>query len=224
MNHHESAAESAQSAVEHWNQVYDEKDQIWSGRPNAALVHALSGHASGTALDVGCGEGGDAVWLAEQGWTVTAIDVSTTALQRAASAAEARGVGSQIDWQQIDLTEAMPAGKFDLVSAVFLQSRINFPREDILKSLTRNVAPGGLFLVVGHAEWPPWARSADHEHERPALHNAIETLTFLDLDTEAWEVLICADQSREATSPEGEAAELLDAVVLVRRLPVESVQ
>lgn len=224
MTHHDTAAENQQSAIEHWNQVYGEKDQMWSGQPNAALVHALSGHASGTALDVGCGEGGDAVWLAEQGWTVTAIDVSTTALERAAAAADARGVGSQIDWQQIDLTEAMPAGEFDLVSAIFLQSRINFPREDILKSLTRNVAPGGLFLVVGHAEWPPWAQAAEHEHDRPVLHNAIETLTFLDLDSETWDVLICADQSREATSPDGESAELLDAVILIRRNPIEPVQ
>lgn len=209
------------SAIEHWNQVYEEKDQRWSGRPNAALVNALSQHASGTALDVGCGEGADSIWLAERGWTVTAIDVSTTALARAQRAAENRGVAQQIDWLQLDLTEEFPQGTFDLVSAIFLQSRIDFPREEILKSLMKNVAPRGLFLIVSHAEWPPWANATVHDHEHELLPSAADTLNFLDLPSDSWDVLMCADQRREATDPDGNPVDLLDAVLLVQRTSAE---
>lgn len=221
MNHKHQTSDSDQSATEHWNELYDEKDQVWSGRPNSVLVDSLTGHASGTALDVGCGEGGDAVWLAEQGWTVTAIDVSTTALERAQSAAKSRNVDSQIEWKHLDLTAEMPAGEFDLVSAVFLQSRIDFPREEILKSLAKNVALGGLYLVVSHAAFPPWSNTHNHSDEQPELPDlpsAIETLNFLDLSTDQWEILICAEQSRDAIDPDGNPAELFDAVVLVRRI------
>ena len=210
------------SATDHWNQRYAEKDRIWSGRPNTALVSALAEHAPGTALDVGCGEGGDAVWLAQQGWNVTGIDVSTTALERAQQAADARGLGSLTAWKHVDLTREMPDGQFDLVSAVFLQSRIEFPREEVHQKLTANVAPGGLFLVVGHAEWPPWARNAaqnlEHDHELPQLPSAAESLAFLELAQNEWQVLTCADQSRTATGPDGNQAELIDALVLVRRI------
>lgn len=210
------------AATEHWNQRYAEKDRIWSGHANAALVSAVAEHAPGTALDVGCGEGGDSVWLAERGWNVTGIDVSTTALERAREAANSRGLASRTTWQHLDLTQASPEGQFDLVSAVFLQSRIDFPREEVHRELANNVAPDGLFLVVGHAAWPPWARNRnshpDHDHEMEALPSAAETLAFLQLEPESWEVLVCADQTRSATGPDGNQAELLDAVVLIRRL------
>lgn len=222
MNHKNSAPEPI-SAIEHWNQRYAEKDRIWSGKANAALISAVSEHPPGTALDVGCGEGGDSVWLAERGWTVTGVDVSTTALERAQQAADARGLNSLTAWKQVDLTQESPEGLFDLVSAVFLQSQIEFPREDVHRKLTENVAPGGLFLVVGHAEWPPWARDAskntDHDHEHPELPSAAETLAFLELTPSEWDVLLCTERSRIASGPDGAAAELLDAVVLVRRIP-----
>lgn len=67
-----------------WNARYSEKERIWSGRPNPQLVAEAAGLAPGTALDVGCGEGADALWLAARGWQVTGVDISTVALARAA--------------------------------------------------------------------------------------------------------------------------------------------
>jgi 2-polyprenyl-3-methyl-5-hydroxy-6-metoxy-1,4-benzoquinol methylase len=75
-----------------WDERYSEHAQMWSGRPNGTLLVEVVALTPGTALDVGCGEGGDAVWLAEHGWRVTGLDVSQAALTRAQTAARARGV------------------------------------------------------------------------------------------------------------------------------------
>ena len=118
---------------EHWNAFYTEHEQIWSGKPNAAFVDEVSGLTPGRALDLGCGEGADAIWLAQRGWTVTAVDISTVALGRAAEHAKAAGVGDRIDWQQHELGKSFPDGEFDLVSAQFLHSKTELPRDGILR-------------------------------------------------------------------------------------------
>ena len=79
------------TAKEHWEEHYRERDRVWSGRVNVRLVEVVSTLAAGRALDLGCGEGADACWLAERGWTVVAVDISDTALQRAAAEADAGG-------------------------------------------------------------------------------------------------------------------------------------
>ncbi|MQA95954.1 MAG: methyltransferase domain-containing protein [Streptosporangiales bacterium] len=112
------------------------------GRPAGELT-------PGTALDLGCGEGADAIWLAEQGWTVTATDVSKVALDRAAAHARERGV--TVDWRRHDLAESFPEGTYDLVCAFFLHSPVDMPRDGILRSAAAAVAPGGVLLIVGHA-------------------------------------------------------------------------
>lgn len=106
----------------HWETLYAEKPRIWSGRPNARLAEIVSGLTGSRALDLGCGEGGDAMWLAEHGWQVVAVDVSTTALARAAEDAQTRGVLGRIDFQHHDLTKTLPDGPFDLVSAHFFHT------------------------------------------------------------------------------------------------------
>nr|WP_238354948.1 class I SAM-dependent methyltransferase [Kribbella sandramycini] len=110
------------TAEEHWDGRYAESTRIWSGKPNAALVAELAGLAPGRALDLGSGEGGDAIWLAQQGWQVTAVDVSPIALGRAAEHAREAGIADRIDWQHHELGKTFPAGTFDLVSAQFLHS------------------------------------------------------------------------------------------------------
>ena len=75
------------TAKEHWEEHYGERDRVWSGRVNVRLVEVVSTLEAGRALDLGCGEGADACWLAERGWTVVAVDISDTALQRAAAEA-----------------------------------------------------------------------------------------------------------------------------------------
>ena len=90
-----------------WDGRYRSVGSVWSGRPNPHLVAEVAGLVPGTALDVGCGEGADAVWLATRGWRVTAVDISTVALERGtARAVEAGGgVAQRIDWRHADLTE-----------------------------------------------------------------------------------------------------------------------
>ena len=107
-------------AQEHWDRHYAERERVWSGRVNARLVEIAEPLDPGTALDLGCGEGADAVWLAARGWRVVAVDVSEVALERAAVAAKSLGVLELIDFQLHDLGSTFPAGSFDLVSAQFL--------------------------------------------------------------------------------------------------------
>ncbi|HZF58086.1 MAG TPA: class I SAM-dependent methyltransferase, partial [Rubrobacter sp.] len=87
-----------------WEDHYRRRGRVWSGRPNPVLVDIVGSlRRPGTALDLGCGEGGDAIWLARQGWCVTAVDISATALDRAAVDAATAGVADRIDFRQHDL-------------------------------------------------------------------------------------------------------------------------
>ena len=129
-----------------WDHRYG-GEQMWSGKPNAALVAQISGRTPGRALDVGAGEGGDALWLAEQGWQVTATDISRRALDRIAAA---RG-DLRVECRHIDANalHAFDAGSFDLVSA-FYASIPRTPEGRGVRNLLDAVAPGGTLLVVGH--------------------------------------------------------------------------
>src|SRR3954471_477357 len=140
-----------------WDERYSAADQVWSGEPNGALVAEAVGLEPGRALDVGCGEGADAVWLARRGWQVTALDVSQVAIHRAQR--HARDAGVQVAWVHAGLVEAaLPAGGFELVSAQYpvLRKAPGAVAERILVEL---VAPGGTLLVVHHAIDP------DHRHD-----------------------------------------------------------
>ena len=133
-----------------WDERYASSSQLWSGQPNAALVRVAAGLRPGRALDVGCGEGADAVWLAGQGCTVTALDVSGVALERAAL--HARQSTVHVHWVQAGLVGApLAPGAFDLVSAQYPALR-RTPGNDAERSLLAAVAPGGLLLVVHHAD------------------------------------------------------------------------
>ena len=103
-----------------WEEHYRRREQVWSGNANAVLVDIVGGLPPGTALDLGCGEGGDAIWLARQGWRVRAVDISATALQRVTARAIAAGVADRIECGRHDLAHTFPAGSFDLVSAQYL--------------------------------------------------------------------------------------------------------
>nr|MCW1958060.1 methyltransferase domain-containing protein [Mycobacterium sp.] len=131
-----------------WEDHYSARPQVWSGRVNAQLADIAPRLGGTTALDLGCGEGADAIWLAEQGWRVVAVDVSGTALSRARAAAASRGVAEHIDFQQHDLTRGFPDGSFDLVSAQFLHSTVDMDRTAILRRAAAAVSPGGALLIV----------------------------------------------------------------------------
>ena len=190
-----------------WEGHYRGHERVWSGRANPVLMDVAGSLPAGTALDLGCGEGGDAIWLAQQGWRVTAVDVSPTALDRAAADATTAGVDDRIDFRQQDLALAFPSGAFDLVSAQFLHSPIAFPRVHVLQEAAGAVVPGGLLLIVDHASVSPssWADPG-------------ETLAPLDLSPDAWHTERLEAREREATGPNGQRATVTDNVIAVRRL------
>lgn len=208
-----------QTPQEAWEARYQEADRIWSGRVNQVLKDTATSLSPGTALDLGCGEGGDAVWLASQGWKVTGVDLSPTAVSRASSAAAERGVDAS--FIAADLTSWTTEDRFSLVSASFLLSHhSDFPRDRILRRATDFVAPDGHILVVAHAEAPPWAKfHGDHSDHAPRFPTPEEDLAALALDPAAWEVLACELRSRSAISPDGmTTTQLTDTVVLAKRL------
>jgi SAM-dependent methyltransferase len=205
---------STPDAKAHWEEHYGERDRVWSGRVNARLVEVGAALTPGRALDLGCGEGGDAAWLAERGWHVVATDISETALKRAQEDADARGVGDRIDFQQHDLSETFPEGPFDLVNAEFLHSTLPLDRTRIFTRSADAIRPGGLLLIVDHAGPPPWASKLHHHHEFPT---ADEVVKELNLPDEEWERVRVESAEREATGPNGEAGTLVDNVIVLRR-------
>jgi cyclopropane fatty-acyl-phospholipid synthase-like methyltransferase len=211
-------SEQKPAPSEFWDEFYSERERVWSGKPNASLVREISMLAPGRALDLGCGEGADAIWLAERGWTVTGVDISAVALSRAAQHAEEAGVAERITWLQRDLAEWTPEGDYDLISAEFLHSPIELPREQILRAASKSVAPGGLLLVVGHVEFPPWSRHHD-EAEAAQLPTAEELAFSLGLRAEEWTIETSSPEGREVTGPEGQLAIMTDAVLKAQRLP-----
>jgi SAM-dependent methyltransferase len=132
-----------------WDRRYAEQDQLWSGQPNGALVVEVAGMTPGRVLDVGCGEGADAIWLARAGWEVTALEVSSVALDRARR--HAKLAGANVHWVHAGLVEAMfRPGSFDLVSAQY-PALLRTPDHAAERALLAAVAPGGVLLVVHHA-------------------------------------------------------------------------
>lgn len=133
-----------------WNRRYESAEQVWSGQPNGALVSAVGDKAPGRALDVGCGEGADAIWLAQHGWDVLALDVSAVALQRAQrAAAKARAA---VEFLHAGLLEAvLPVNGFDLISVQY-PALSRTPDKEAERALLGAVAPGGMLLVVHHAD------------------------------------------------------------------------
>lgn len=139
-----------------WDERYADEEQVWSGQPNGALVAETSDLAPGRALDVACGEGADAIWLAARGWTVRAVDVSRVAIDRAARAATDAGV--TVSWLCADVTDPYTElGLHDLVSCQYPA----LPKTDeTVTRLLAAVAPGGTLLFVHHAD----LTQIGHEH------------------------------------------------------------
>jgi SAM-dependent methyltransferase len=198
-----------------WEEHYRKQERVWSGKANPVLVDIARPLPPGTGLDLGCGEGGDAVWLAGLGWRVTAVDVSATALDRASTYAAEAGVEDHIDFQQHDLAHTFPAGTSDLVSAQYLQSPVEFPRDHVLQAAARAAAPGGLLLIVTHASVPPWFRA----HRNTRFPSPDEELAELELDPSLWQPEFVGAPERQATGPNGETGAVTDNVIAVRRLP-----
>ncbi|WP_280257767.1 class I SAM-dependent methyltransferase [Nocardia abscessus] len=214
--HHEHADRTTPTTVEYWETFYRERERIWSGLPNFLLVREIESVAAGSALDLGCAEGADAIWLAERGWRVTAVDVSETALARARAQAARQELAGEIDWQRHDLDHTFPGGRFDLVTAQFLHSPLaqDGERMRILRRAAEAVAPGGLLLIVGHAEWPSWVLEPPADVHFPTT---AEVRAGLALDPAAWQVEVDEVVEREHPGPEGQPGTRKDNVLRIRR-------
>ena len=133
---------------EHWDERYGTEELIWKAEPNRFLVEELDALAPGRALDVACGEGRNAVWLASKGWRVTGADFSRAGLAKAQRLATDRGV--EVTWVEADVVEWQPpTASFDLVVVMYL----HLPAEQRRRALAHAaaaLAPGGVLLVVGH--------------------------------------------------------------------------
>ncbi|MDQ1060601.1 SAM-dependent methyltransferase [Arthrobacter globiformis] len=219
-------------AARHWDEMYRSRPRVWSGRPNPQLVAEAAGLEPGTALDLGCGEGADALWLAEQGWTVTAVDVSAVALERAEQHAAASAAGNRITWLQRDLDAWAPEEQFDLVSAQFLHSTAA-PWQRPHRVAAGAVRPGGTLLIVGHHPdgLPPWRSQADedsHSHGGDGRANsemfftAEQAAAELGIAPPGWRVDVAASREREATGPDGQSAVLADAVLRATRITTDA--
>jgi SAM-dependent methyltransferase len=201
-------------AQQAWEEHYGARERVWSGRVNVRLAELVEPMPPGRALDLGCGEGADAMWLAEHGWHVTAVDISQTALDRAAADAANGNLASRIDFQRHDLTQTFPTGEFDLVSAQFLHSTVPMDRVRLLRRAADAVAVGGSLVVVDHGAAPPWPSEHQHHHEFPTPD---EVVSSLNLDETQWDRVQVAAVERNALGPEGQQAVLTDNVMVLRR-------
>jgi SAM-dependent methyltransferase len=202
---------------EYWDERYS-GDQVWSGQPNPLLIRYAAALEPGTALDVGCGEGADVLWLAERGWTVTGTDISAVVLARCAELAKRAGpqIAALTTWVQADLlTWAPPEEQFDLVSAQFIHLP-SAEREALHRRLAAAVAPGGTLLIVSH-------HPSDLEVEsmqRPFLPDMFATAEQMVtvLDATAWDIETGAP-GRQMTDPEGGLVTIHDTVLRAVRRP-----
>lgn len=201
---------------EFWEERYRSAPQVWSGRPNPQLVDEVADLPAGTALDVACGEGGDALWLAGRGWRVTAVDLAQTALDRVDAAAAQAGpeVAARVRTVRADVGEWVPGDeRYDLVTSHFL----HLPPEARAHAFGRMagaVAPGGTLLVVAHHASD--LATTIGRPDVPELFFAPEDVVAA-LDPDGWDVLVAEARPRPAVDPDGREITIRDTVVRARR-------
>lgn len=200
------------SVQQEWDERYAAAQQIFSGRPNTVLVAEVADLTPGRALDVGCGEGADAVWLASRGWHVTAIDVSQVALERAGQRARENGV--EVTFVHDDIADiALPAAGFELVTAQYPALRSSADRR-AERALAAAVAPGGVLLVVHHAGFDE-AAARERGFDPADYVFPADVRAALGDD---WEVRFEDSRPRETPLGGAEHQHTHDAVLFARRL------
>ena len=198
-------------ARDDWNARYAQKELVWTAEPNRRFAAEVGGLEPGRALDLACGEGRNAVWLAERGWRVTGVDFSDVALGKAAALAASRGV--EVDWVVADVLEYQPEARaFDLVAMLYLQ----LPHDELLgavRTAAGAVAPGGTLLVLGH-DTTNLTDGYGGPKDASVLYTAEDLLPALgDLVVEHAEAV-----ERSVPLDDGEAV-AIDALVRARRAP-----
>lgn len=209
---------SEQLGKEFWERRYRAHPVVRHGRPNPPLVEAAANLPPGTALDAGCGEGADAIWLASRGWRVTAVDFAATALRRSRERAETLGaaIADRIEWIAADLTEWRPTEEpFDLVSTQYAHVP-SASRTALFRTLAASVAPGGTLLVVGHH--PPDHLPTGTPGPAGDLYLRAEEVAAC-LDPDQWDISVADARSRSVADPACHEVPVRDAVLRARRRP-----
>jgi SAM-dependent methyltransferase len=207
----------AELGHEFWEGRYRDHGRHGHRHPNAQLVQLVqeAGVAfAGRALDAGCGEGADALWLAARGWQVTAVDFAGTALRRARARADQAGaeIAGRIDWLEADLTGwSPPRERFDLVSSQYVHVPA-VARETLFRGLAAAVAPGGTLLVVGHDVSE--LDAASNRGEDRDLYLAADDVAAV-LDPARWDVTVAETRARPGHDGHGPVSQ--DAVLRARR-------
>jgi SAM-dependent methyltransferase len=203
--------------AEFWDERYRSAQRVWSGNPNPQLVAEVARRPPGRALDVGCGEGADAIWLARRGWAVVAVDFSGVALERAARHARDTdpAAAGRIEWRQADLlvTEPEPRG-FDLVSAQFMHFPPE-PRTRLFTALAAAVRDGGMLLVVGHHP-SDLATGVPRPPTPERFYTPEEIAGLLD---GSWTISACEARPRSGNTREGAIVTIHDTVLSAVRRP-----
>ena len=228
-NHDHGSDTNGQNPVEFWEQRYADTERVWSGKVNHTLETAVAKLPVGRSLDLGCGEGGDVLWLAARGWDALGIDLSATATSRGTAEAADRGLANARfiaadlgEWADNPAAiDGEPAG-FDLVTASFFQSPVELPREKIIRRALERLTVGGSLVLLSHASAPGWAKGhGPGDFHRPDTELAMLELSADEVTTRAdgtaYEVVEAAIMLRTATGPDGHEHELEDSLVVVRR-------
>lgn len=205
---------------EHWQQGGGAAGKEVPANPY--LAREIGALTPGTALDAGCGEGAEAIWLAAAGWQVTAADIAASALERAARRAEEHGVADRVRWVEADLSTWEPAAAYDLVTTHYAHPAI--PQVAFYDRLAGWVAPGGTLLVVGHLHTGAGEPGHAHQHGQqhvpghedlpPAEASVTAAAVAGRLDAATWEVVTAEECER--TLP-GRPVPLQDVVVRATR-------
>jgi SAM-dependent methyltransferase len=197
--------------AEHWNDRYAASGYVWTTGANAQLVDEVASLDPGRALDLACGEGRNAVWLAEQGWTVTAVDFSEVGLDKGRRLAADRGV--LVDWVRADATcWDPPAPGFDLVVVLYLQLPAD-QRRPALGVAARALTPGGTLLVIAH-DATNLANGTGGPRDPAVLYGPDDVLA----DLEAAGVTVTVERAEVVERPvDGADRPALDCLVRVRR-------
>lgn len=201
-DHSEGTSTNPHSAAE-WDNRYRDADRLWTSDVNPALPVEVSGLTPTTALEVGSGEGADARWLADQGWTVTAVDLSQVAVDRARTISPR----PEISWYQADLTsDDLPGSEFGLVTAHYFP--IPVAHTGVARKLIDAVASGGTLLVVAHA--PDGVRA--HGFDPDAY---VQPGDFVDLLGDGWTIV--TNETRERGRAAGGGHHTHDVVLRAHR-------